>query len=39
MEKHFKHSHNTICGTEWLHLFDQKYSKDSNILKYFYNLK
>ncbi len=23
----------------WLHLFNQNYSDNSNILKYFYNLK
>ncbi len=26
-------------STPTLHLFDQKYSKNSNIVKYYYNLK
>ncbi len=29
---------NCFCSTR-LHLFDQKYSKNSNIVKYYYNLK
>ncbi len=28
-----------LCYWKNLHLFDQKYSKNNNIMKYYYNLK
>ncbi len=29
----------SLLCSPWLHLLDQKYSKDSNIMKYYYNAK